>query len=140
VSWLLDTNIVSELRKGDRAEIRLRSWFAQVADDELFTSVLVLGEIRRGIESIRRRDQPTALALEQWLIRMATGFGERVLPIDARVADRWGALNVPDPVPTVDGLLAATALVHDLTLVTRNIKHVAGTGVRTFDPTAEGPA
>jgi hypothetical protein len=140
VSWLLDTNIVSELRKGDRAEIRLRSWFAQVADDELFTSVLVLGEIRRGIESIRRRDQPAALALEQWLIRMATGFGERVLPIDARVADRWGALNVPDPVPTVDGLLAATALVHDLTLVTRNIKHVAGTGVRTFDPTAEGPA
>lgn len=140
MSWLLDTNIVSELRKGDRAEIRLRSWFAQVADDELFTSVLVLGEIRRGIESIRRRDQPAALALEQWLIRMATGFGERVLPIDARVADRWGALNVPDPVPTVDGLLAATALVHDLTLVTRNIKHVAGTGVRTFDPTAEGPA
>lgn len=135
MSWLLDTNIVSELRKGERADRRLRAWFAGVDDDEVFTSVLVLGEIRRGIESIRRRDAPAALALEQWLIRLATGFGERILPIDVRVADRWGALNVPDPIPTVDGLLAATALVHDLTLVTRNVKDVAPTGVRTLDPT-----
>lgn len=135
MSWLLDTNIVSELRKGDRADRGLRAWFAEANDDQLFTSVLVLGEIRRGIESIRRRDEAAALALEQWLIRLATGFGERVLPIDARVADRWGALNVPDPIPTVDGLLAATALVHDLTLVTRNVRDVAGTGARTLDPT-----
>ena len=136
MSWLLDTNIVSELRKGDRTHAGLRAWFGDVDDDDLFTSVLVLGEVRRGIESIRRRDRPAALALEQWLIRMATGFGERVLPIDARVADRWGGLNVPDPIPTVDGLLAATALVHDLTLVTRNVRDVAGTGVQTFDPMA----
>lgn len=135
MSWLLDTNIVSELRKGDRADRGLRAWFAEADDDQLFTSVLVLGEVRRGIESIRRRDEAAALALEQWLIRLATGFGERVLPIDARVADRWGALNVPDPIPTVDGLLAATALVHDLTLVTRKVRDVAGTGARTLDPT-----
>lgn len=133
--WLLDTNVVSELRKGDRANPGVRAWFAEVDDEDLFTSVLVLGEIRRGIESIRRRDAAAALAIEQWLIRMATGFGDRVLPIDARVADRWGALNVPDPIPTVDGLLAATALVHDLTLVTRNAKDVAGTGVQVLDPT-----
>lgn len=138
MSWLLDTNIVSELRKGERADERLRTWFASVDDDEVFTSVLVLGEIRRGVESIRRRDASSALAIEQWLIRLATGFGDRILPIDVRIADRWGALNVPDPIPTVDGLIAATALVHDLTLVTRNVKVVATTGVRTFDPAAGG--
>lgn len=136
MSWLLDTNVVSELRKGDRADPRLRAWFADVEDADVFTSVLVLGEIRRGIESIRRRDTSGALAIEQWLVRMAVGFGDRVLPVDARVADRWGTLNVPDPIPTIDGLLAATALIHDLTLVTRNTKDVARTGVRTFDPTA----
>ena len=136
MSWLLDTNVVSELRKGDRADARLRAWFADVDDGTVFTSVLVLGEIRRGIESIRRRDAASAVALEQWLLRLALGFGARVLSVDARVADRWGALNVPDPIPTVDGLLAATALVHDLTLVTRNVKDVATTGARAFDPTA----
>ena len=104
------------------------------ARTRLFTSVLVLGEIRRGIESIRRRDTPSALALEQWLDRLTADFGERVLPVDARVADRWGILNVPDPVPTVDGLLAATALVHDLIFVTRNVRDVANTGVRLLDP------
>ena len=136
MSWLVDTNILSELRKGDRANEGVCAWFADAAEDELFTSVLVLGEVRRGIESIRRRDVPSALALEQWLLRLTTNFSDRVLPIDARVADRWGGLNVPDPVPTVDGLLAATALVHELVLVTRNIRDVAGTGVRLLDPTS----
>ncbi len=134
MSWLIDTNVVSELRKGDRANDGIRAWFAESREDELFTSVLVLGEIRRGIESIRRRDTPSALALEQWLDRLTADFGERVLPIDVRVADRWGTLNVPNPVPTVDGLLAATALVHELILVTRNVRDVANTGVRVLDP------
>ena len=135
MKWLLDTNVVSELRKDDRANTGVRTWFFDVNDADLFTSVLVLGEIRRGIESIRRRDTPAAMAIEQWLIRLAVGFGDRVIPIDARVADRWGALNVPDPVPTVDALLAATALVHDMTVVTRNVKDISGTGARTLDPT-----
>ena len=134
MSWLVDTNILSELRKGERANAGVREWFAGAQDDELFTSVLVLGEVRRGIESIRRRDVPSALALEQWLTRLTTSFQDRVLPIDAAVADRWGALNVPDPVPTVDGLLAATALVHDLVLVTHNVRDIARTGVRLLDP------
>jgi hypothetical protein len=134
VSWLLDTNVLSELRKGERADEGVRSWFAQAADAEVFTSVMVLGEIRRGIESIRKRDSTAALALEQWLLRLTETFADRVLPVDAEVADRWGVLNVPDPVPTVDGLLAATALVHDLTLVTRNVRDVERTGVRSFDP------
>jgi len=138
VSWLVDTNVLSELRKGDRAHAGIRAWFAGAREAELFTSVLVLGEIRRGIESIRRRDAPSALALEQWLARLASDFADRVLPVDARVADRWGGLNVPDPIPTVDGLLAATALVHDLVLVTRNVRDVERTGVRLLDPTAAG--
>ena len=134
MSWLLDTNVLSELRKGERANVGVRSWFAQAADVEVFTSVLVLGEIRRGIESIRRRDVTGALALDQWLQRLTETFADRVLPVDAAVADRWGVLNVPDPVPTVDGLLAATALVYDLTLVTRNVRDIERTSVRSFDP------
>ena len=134
MSWLLDTNVLSELRKGVRANAGVRSWFAQATDTEVFTSVMVLGEIRRGIEAVRRRDSIAALALEQWLLRLTETFADRVLAVDADVADRWGALNVPDPVPTVDGLLAATALVHDLTLVTRNVRDVERTGVRSFDP------
>ncbi len=136
MSWLVDTNVLSELRKGVRAHAGIQAWFADAQEGELFTSVLVLGEIRRGIESIRRRDAPSALALEQWLNRLASDFAERVLPVDARVADRWGSLNVRDPVPTVDGLLAATALVHDLVLATRNVRDVERTGVRILDPTA----
>ena len=136
MSWLLDTNIVSELRKGERANPGVREWFAAVAEESLFTSVLVVGELRRGIESIRRRDAASALALEQWLSGLTDGFAERILPVDRDVAEQWGRLNVPDPVPTVDGLLAATALVHGLTLVTHNSRDVARTGVPLLDPTA----
>jgi hypothetical protein len=136
VSWLVDTSILSELRKGDRTNEGIRTWFAEARDEDLFTSVLVLGEIRGGIESIRRRDVPSALALEHWLARLTTDFSDRVLPIDINVAERWGALNVPNPIPTVDGLLAATALVHDLVLVTRNVRDVAPTGVKVLDPTS----
>lgn len=125
--------MLSELRKGDRAHPGVRAWFTGASEEDLYTSVLVLGEMRRGIESIRRRDVPSALALEQWLARLTTSFGDRMLAIDADVADRWGALGIP----TVDGLLAATALVHDMTLVTRNVRDVAMTGARILDPTAD---
>lgn len=136
MTWLLDTNIVSELRKGERAHRGLQAWFAGTSDVSLYTSVLVVGELRRGIESIRRRDAPSALALEHWLVGLTDGFADRILPVDQAVAEQWGRLNVPDPVPTVDGLLAATALVHGLTFVTRNTRDVARTGVPVLDPTA----
>jgi toxin FitB len=136
VSWLVDTNILSELRKGERANAGVRAWYSTALPGELYTSVLVLGEVRRGIESIRRRDAASATALETWLARLAGGFADRILPVDEAVADRWGALNVPDPIPTVHGLLAATALVHDLVLVTRNVRDVATTGARVLDPAA----
>jgi len=134
VSYLLDTNVLSELRKGHRAKASVRDWFEKTDDRDLFTSVLVLGEIRRGIEFIRRRDPTAAEALHQWHRRLVETFGHRVLEVDAAIADQWGILNIPDPVPTVDGLLAATAIVHELTLVTRNTKDVQGTGVSVLNP------
>jgi predicted nucleic acid-binding protein len=134
VSFLLDTNVVSELRKGERASTTVVQWFAGVADRELFLSVLVIGELRQGVERIRRRDINTAEHLDRWLRVLLDDHEGRILPVDGRVADLWGRLNVPDPVPAVDGLLAATAIVHDLTLVTRNARDVARTGARLLDP------
>ena len=97
VSWLLDTNVLSELRKQDRCDAGVRAWFDAASADELYTSVLVIGEIRRGIESIRRRDVPSALALDQWLARTSESFQDRVLPVDLQVAERWGRLEAPVP-------------------------------------------
>ena len=134
MSFLIDTNVLSELRKGRRADRGVRKWFEAADDKGLYTSVLVLGEIRRGVESIRRRDAAGAAALDQWLARMNESFGDRIVAIDAAVADRWGLLNVPDRVPTVDGLLAATALVHDLTVLTRNVRDFTRTGAKVENP------
>ncbi len=134
MSWLVDTNVLSELRKEDDADLRVRAWSESIPGAEVYTSVIVVGEIRQGIESIRRRDLPSALALEQWLLRIVSAYGRRILPIDRRIAEYWGRLNVPDRVPIVDGLLAATALVHDLTLVTRDVRGVEQTGVRLLNP------
>jgi predicted nucleic acid-binding protein len=136
VSWLLDTNVVSELRKGTRANEHVRAWQGRTRGQDKFVSVLVLGEIRRGIEARRRRDIPSAVALEQWLLRLEETYADRILQVDRAVADRWGRLGVPDPIPVLDGLLAATALVHGLTLVTRNVRHVARTGASVLDPFA----
>lgn len=134
MSWLLDTNVLSELRKGPRGAPAVRRWMRAHSSDEHFMSVLVLGEIRRGIESKRRRDPEGAAALDTWASRLEAAFASRILPVDAVVADRWGRLNVPDPLPAVDGLLAATALVYDLGLVTRNVRDFARAGVRVADP------
>jgi predicted nucleic acid-binding protein len=134
VSWLIDTNVLSELRKGPRGAPAVRRWFEAHVGEEHFTSVLVMGEIRRGIESKRRRDPEGAGALDAWASRLEADFASRILPIDAVVAERWGRLNVPDPLPAVDGLLAATALVHDLSVVSRNVRDFARAGVRVLDP------
>lgn len=91
MAWLVDTNVLSELRKGDRGHAGVRAWFGLVEDVDLFTSVLVIGEIRRGIELLRRRDAASASALDHWLARLTEAYAERILPIDTRVAERWGA-------------------------------------------------
>jgi predicted nucleic acid-binding protein len=134
VSFLVDTNVLSELRKGPRANAKVAAWFQAVDDTELYLSVLVIGELRQGVEGLRRRDPPAAAKLDRWLHELVEHYEDRTLPVDAAVADRWGRLNVPDLAPAVDGLLAATALVHSLTLVTRNVRDVRRTGVRHLDP------
>jgi predicted nucleic acid-binding protein len=134
VSFLVDTNVISELRKGSRCDRAVISWFETLQPDEIFLSVLNLGELRRGIELIRRRDQVAAYALEEWLESLVEYHGERILPVDREVAAQWGKLTVPDPLPVVDALLAATAKVHRLTLATRNTKDVERTGVRCVNP------
>lgn len=136
MSFLLDTNVLSELRKGPRADAGLTRWFESVDERSLFTSALVLGEIRQGIEGLRRRDKRAARALDAWLRELSDGYGDRVLPVDAAVADRWGYLNSPNRLPAVDGLLAATALVHGLTVVTRNADDFARSGVEVLNPFA----
>jgi predicted nucleic acid-binding protein len=140
VSLLLDTNVLSELRKGDRANARVRVWFAGVASEEIHLSVLVVGELRRGIERIRTRDARQAAALERWLTRVVTDHGERILPVDGRVADQWGRLSAVRPVSVIDTLMAATALVHGLVLVTRNVRDVAWTGASYLNPFDSAPA
>jgi toxin FitB len=132
--FLLDTNVVSELRKGTRANKRVYSWFSDVADEDVFLSVLVAGELRQGIERVRLRDAAQAEHLERWLRRLIDDYADRLVVVDARVTELWGRLNVPDPIAAVDGLLAATAIVHDFTLVTRNVKDVERTGVRVLNP------
>lgn len=134
MSFLLDTNILSELRKGDRANVGVRTWFEAVDDDAIFLSVLVIGELRRGVERIRRRDPAAAGSLDSWLTAVTTQHEERILPVSQRIAEVWGRFGVPDPVPVVDALLAATALVHGLTVVTRNEADVARTGVDWLNP------
>ena len=134
MSLLLDTNVLSELRKGARANARVRTWFDGLASEEIHLSVLVVGELRRGIERVRSRDARQAAALERWLARVVTDHAERILPVDGPVADRWGRLAAVRVGSVVDTLMAATALVHGLVLVTRNVSDVAWTGVSYLNP------
>ena len=132
--YLLDTNVISEARKAQRANSNVLAWFASVEDEALFLSVVVLGEIRRGIEQVRRSDQVQARALERWLNGLERDYRERILPITAPIAQQWGRLSAPRPISSVDGLLAATAFVHELTLVTRNVNDVTHAGVAVVNP------
>jgi predicted nucleic acid-binding protein len=134
MTYLLDTNIISEVRKGDRCDRNVAAWYASIEDADLYLSVLVLGEIRKGVELVRRRDSTRARALESWLTQVSDAFGERVLPVDRAVADAWGQMAATRPIPVVDGLLAATAKVHHLILVTRDADDVRGLGTEVLNP------
>ena len=136
--YLLDTNVASELRKRDRTDANVRTWFDSVGDDEIFLSVLALGEIRKGIEQVRVRDAAKANALERWLSTLDRTYSDHLLPVTAPIAEQWGRLSAMRRISSVDGLLAATALVHDLTFVTRNVADVAHTGVSTLNPFEPG--
>lgn len=126
--------MISELRKGARCDASVAAWWSKVNEDELWLSALVIGEIRRGIELARKRDPQKALALETWLQELITGFDDRILPVDKKVAEQWGRLNAIRPIPVVDALLAATARANDLIFVTRNGKDVEGVGIEILNP------
>jgi predicted nucleic acid-binding protein len=134
VSLLLDTNVISELRKGPRANTGVLEWFGGVSDEQIHLSVLVVRELRRGIERLRGRDSRQAEALDAWLRQVVRTHAQRILPVDARVAEQWGRLAARRSASVIDTVMAATAQVFDLTLVTRNVKDVAWTGVSWLNP------
>ena len=112
MSWLIDTNVISEVRKGPRCDRRVAVWYATVDAADLYLSVLVLGEICKGIALIARREPERADALAEWLAMVRRAFAGRILPVDEEVAEQWGRLAALRPAPVTDALLAATALVH----------------------------
>ncbi len=134
MGFLIDTNILSEVQKGDRADPGVRTWYDAADPRDLYLSVLVLGEVRQGIDRLRRRDPVQAARLEQRLASVKEGFADRILSVSTEVAERWGRNNVPDALPVIDGLLAATAQEFGLTLVTRNVRDVERSGVLLLNP------
>ncbi len=133
MTYLLDTNVLSETRKR-RPATAVAGWIAAAAPERLYVSVLTLGEIEQGIARIRARDHKQASALARWLADVESGFEDRVLPVTLPVAASWGRQGCPRPLPVIDALLAATARVHGLTVVTRNVKDFAIAGVEVFNP------
>lgn len=132
--FLIDTNVLSEWRKGPRADRGVTGWFQSSNGDDMHLSVLTAGELENGIERLRRRDAQSAVVLEAWLSEVVDTFEDRILPVDLDVARVWATLGVPDPVPVIDGLLAATARCHGLTMVTRNVTHFRAAGVDVINP------
>ncbi len=135
--FLLDTSVISEIRKRDRAHPNVARWVTRTPVEEIGTSVLVLAEIRRGIELKRRTHPDQAKALDRWFAQMRKMLGDRVLPLDEPIMEAWAMLGISISLPLVDGLLAATAKVRGLMLVTRNIEDIAESGVAVFDPFSE---
>jgi predicted nucleic acid-binding protein len=134
LSFVLDTNVISEARKGARADAGVMRWLSSVAPEDLYVSVLVIGEIRQGIEGLRRRDPIQAGHLETWLSGLRRLYADRILPIDLEIAEEWGRMNAPNPISSRDGLMAATAKARGMTFVTRNTADLQRTGVRVLNP------
>ncbi|MEM8905407.1 MAG: type II toxin-antitoxin system VapC family toxin [Actinomycetota bacterium] len=132
--FLVDTNVISEIRRGTRAHPSVVSWFDAQQGADLWLSVLTIGEIRHGIARLRRRDPESAMTIARWLDSVVSDFGDRILPVTTEVAERWAELGLEAPVPVIDGLLAATAMEHDLTIATRNVADVERTGVPFVNP------
>ena len=133
--YLLDTNVLSEIRKGPRrARPEVYQWWLGMCDQQLFLSVMTIGEIRKGIDRLGTRDASQSLILERWLSEVKYAFRERLIEVTLSVAEHWGKLQAVRSLPEVDALLAASALEYDLTLVTRNEADFAGLGIRILNP------
>ena len=133
MKYLLDTNVISEARK-PRGDERVKRWISSVPVGDLYLSVLTLGEVRRGIGLLQRRDPAQAEVYEAWLTTVLRDYADRIVPVDDEISEEWGRMNVPGPVPVVDSLMAATAKVRNMTFVTRNTADVERTGVRLLNP------
>lgn len=134
MSVLLDTNVLSELRKGPEAHANVQAWDRANVRNARFTSAIVIAELRRGALARSRKDPQAGAALEAWIGRVISVFGERVLPVDLAVAEIWARLMVPRSRPPMDTLIAATALAHGLTLITRNVSDFKDMGAALLDP------
>ena len=132
--FLVDTNVISEIGKGRGCDRNVAAWYQSVELGSVCLSVLVMGELRAGIERLRQRDAGRAARLERSLILAAGMFADRIFGIDRRVAESWGRLNAEGRIPTVEGLIAATALVHGMIVVTRNLRDFARIGVPVLNP------
>jgi len=135
--YLIDTDVISEIRKGEKANAGVRAFFESASREELdlYLSVVSIGELRQGVERIRHRgDAEQARLLERWLKQVSRAYADAILPIDEETAHVWGRLRVPNPENPLDKQIAATALIHDLTVVTRNTEHFTPTGVRLKNP------
>ncbi len=135
--YLLDTNVVSELRKIrlGKADIRVAAWADSVDASDLYLSVITIQELEIGVLLAERRDSSQGAIFRAWLgSHVLPAFANRILAVDTAVAQRSARLHVPDPRPVRDGLIAATAFVHGMTVVTRNVADFEPTGVATFNP------
>jgi toxin FitB len=135
--YLLDTDVISEIRKGENCNPGVREFFAKASREatDLYLSVITIGELRQGVERIRHRgDTAQAKRLERWLGQVTTDYAQAILAFDEECAHVWGRLRVPNPENPLDKQIAATALIHDLWVVTRNTAHYGPSGVRLLNP------
>ena len=133
--FILDTNVISELRKPDRAQPKVRLWAKGNDPAQFYLSAITLLEIQYGALLIRRRDEVQGDLMLRWVVdEILVTFRDRILSVDERVALQSAALHIPDPRPDRDAYIAATALVHNLTVVTRNVRDFQSTGVKLLNP------
>lgn len=137
MSFLLDTNVISEIRRGRDANVA--AWAQTWNDADLHLSALTVGEIRKGVERLRGHDPEQAAVFDAWLAELQERFGDRILGVDVEVAHDWGKLNARAERPTVDSLIAATARMHDLTIATRNTADFRDCDVPLLNPWSDPP-